>query len=126
MLEEKIRDVFADMVVLKNPERAEFFKNLSLPSYMRDWLVMKFSDEDGEKNTYLITNKDGQYTIQRYQETRVMDTYAAPSKKHPVTTDANGCVEVEAFKGEYKLGADGKEAAAKLTDNEKLSVTLGS
>ena len=47
MLEEKIRDVFADMVVLKNPERAEFFKNLSLPSYMRDWLVMKFSDEDG-------------------------------------------------------------------------------
>ena len=49
-----------------------------------------FSDEDGEKNTYLIINKDGQYTIQRYQETRVMDTYAAPSKKHPVGTDANG------------------------------------
>lgn len=47
MLEDKIRDVFADMVVLKNPERAEFFKNLSLPSYMRDWLVMKFSDEAG-------------------------------------------------------------------------------
>ena len=47
MLENKIRDIFADMVVLKNPERAEFFKNLSLPSYMRDWLVMKFSDNDG-------------------------------------------------------------------------------
>lgn len=47
MLEDKMRDVFADMVVLKNPERAEFFKNLSLPSYMRDWLVMKFSDENG-------------------------------------------------------------------------------
>ena len=48
MLEDKIRDVFGDMVVLKNPERAEFFKNLSLPSYMRDWLVMKFSNENGE------------------------------------------------------------------------------
>ena len=47
MLEDKIREVFADMVVLKNPERAEFFANLSLPSYMRDWLVMKFSDDDG-------------------------------------------------------------------------------
>lgn len=47
MLEDKIRDVFEDMVVLKNPERSEFFKNLSLPSYMRDWLVMKFSDDDG-------------------------------------------------------------------------------
>lgn len=47
MLKEKIRDVFADMVVLKSPKRADFFKNLSLPSYMRDWLVMKFSDKDG-------------------------------------------------------------------------------
>lgn len=48
MLEEKIRDVFADVVVLKNPKRSEYFSKLSIPSYMRDWLVMKFSDEDGE------------------------------------------------------------------------------
>ena len=34
MLEDKVRDVFSDMVVLKNPERTEFFSNLSLPSYM--------------------------------------------------------------------------------------------
>lgn len=47
MLEEKIKDVFADMVVLKDPKRTEFFSNLSLPSYMRDWLVMKFSDSEG-------------------------------------------------------------------------------
>ena len=48
MLEDKIREVFADMVVLKDPQRSEYFSNLSIPSYMRDWLVMKFSDEDGE------------------------------------------------------------------------------
>ena len=47
MLEDKIRDVFADMVVLKDPQRSEYFSNLSIPSYMRDWLVMKFSDENG-------------------------------------------------------------------------------
>ncbi len=44
----KIKDVFPDMVVLKNPKRTQFFSDLSLPSYMRDWLVMKFSDENGE------------------------------------------------------------------------------
>lgn len=48
MLEEKIKNVFADMVVLKDPQRSEYFSNLSMPSYMRDWLVMKFSDDDGE------------------------------------------------------------------------------
>ena len=47
MLEDKIRDVFSDMVVLKDPKRSEYFSKLSIPSYMRDWLVMKFSDEDG-------------------------------------------------------------------------------
>jgi len=47
MLEDKVREVFADMVVLKDPQRSEYFSNLSMPSYMRDWLVMKFSDEDG-------------------------------------------------------------------------------
>ena len=47
MLEEKVKQVFSDMVVLKEPKRSEFFSNLSLPSYMRDWLVMKFSDNQG-------------------------------------------------------------------------------
>jgi ATP-dependent Lon protease len=44
---DKIKEVFAEMAVLKNPERTKFFSDLSLPSYMRDWLVMKFSDESG-------------------------------------------------------------------------------
>lgn len=44
---DKIKEIFAEMVVLKNPERTKFFADLSLPSYMRDWLVMKFSDENG-------------------------------------------------------------------------------
>lgn len=47
MLENKIREVFADMVVLKDPKRSGFFSKLSIPSYMRDRLVMRFSDEDG-------------------------------------------------------------------------------
>ena len=47
MLEDKIREVFADMVVLKDPQRSQYFSNLSIPSYMRDWLVMKFSDNQG-------------------------------------------------------------------------------
>lgn len=47
MNEEKVREVFADMIVLKDPQRSEYFSDLSIPSYMRDWLVMKFSDDNG-------------------------------------------------------------------------------
>ena len=49
-----------------------------------------FPDEDGTEIEYIIENKNGQLTFKRYQETRVIDTYARPSAAHPVGTDANG------------------------------------
>ena len=55
-MEDKLRDIFADMVVLKNPQRAGFFKDLKMPSFMRDWIVMKFSDEDGDVDQERVTN----------------------------------------------------------------------
>ena len=56
MSEEKLREAFADMVVLKNPQRAGFFKDLKMPSFMRDWIVMKFSDDEGNVDQDRITN----------------------------------------------------------------------
>lgn len=50
----------------------------------------EWTDGNGETDTYLLSQKNGQYLIQRYQETRVIDTYAAPSREHWCGTDANG------------------------------------
>lgn len=56
MEEEKLREVFADMVVFKNPQRTGFFKDLKMPSFMRDWVVMKFSDDDGSIDQERVQN----------------------------------------------------------------------
>ena len=56
MRDNKVREIFPDMVVLKNPQRTEFFSNLSLPSYMRDWLVMKFSDDNGDTDIERVSS----------------------------------------------------------------------
>ncbi len=50
----------------------------------------EFAEEGEEELTYFITNKEGQYTIAKYQETTVINTYEAPSKAHWCGTDANG------------------------------------
>ncbi len=55
-MEDKLREAFADMIVLKNPQRAGFFKDLNLPSFMRDWVVMKFSDDDGNIDQTRVQN----------------------------------------------------------------------
>mgnify|MGYP001865200590 FL=1 len=44
---EKLRDNFDEMVVFKDLKKTNFFSALSLPAFMRDWLLRKFEDEDG-------------------------------------------------------------------------------
>lgn len=51
MSEEKLRECFEDMVVYKNLKQSNFFSALSLPSFLRDWLLRKFEDEDGNYDT---------------------------------------------------------------------------
>lgn len=50
-MEDKLRNCFDEMVVYKDLKKNNFFSTLSLPSFMRDWLLKKFQDEDGEYNT---------------------------------------------------------------------------
>ena len=60
-MEEKLKESFADMIVLKNPQRAGFFKELKMPSFMRDWVVMKFSDDDGNIDQERVQNYISRY-----------------------------------------------------------------
>lgn len=45
---EKLREYFDEMVVYKDLKKSNFFSALSLPSFLRDWLLKKFEDEDGK------------------------------------------------------------------------------
>jgi len=44
---EKLRNCFDEMVVYKDLKKSNFFSTISLPSFMRDWLLKRFADEDG-------------------------------------------------------------------------------
>ena len=45
---DKLRDCFDEMVVYKDLKKTNFFSALSLPAFMRDWLLRKFEDEEGD------------------------------------------------------------------------------
>ena len=47
-LEKKQKKFFGEMLVYKSADNAKFFSALNLPSFMRDWLVMRFSDDEGK------------------------------------------------------------------------------
>ena len=47
-MENKLKKIFSDMIVFKDLKNSNFFSALSLPSFMRDWLLRRFEDEDGK------------------------------------------------------------------------------
>ncbi len=51
MLADKLRNCFDEMVVYKDLKKSNFFNALSLPSFMRDWILKKFEDEEGKFDT---------------------------------------------------------------------------
>ena len=53
---EKLRDNFDEMVVYKDLKKTNFFTALSLPALMRDWLLRKFEDEDGQFDQDELSN----------------------------------------------------------------------
>jgi len=44
---DKLKNFFDEMVVYKDLKKNNFFSALSLPSFMRDWLLKKFENENG-------------------------------------------------------------------------------
>lgn len=46
-MEDKLRECFDGMVVYKDLKKSSFFSSLGLPSFLRDWVLRKFEDDDG-------------------------------------------------------------------------------
>ena len=51
-LDEKIKNSFPDESVYKIPERYSVFSGRNLPSFIKDWLIRKYTDEKGDLDTY--------------------------------------------------------------------------
>lgn len=47
MEDDKLKQYFGEMVVYKDLKKNNFFSSLSLPSFLRDWMLKEFQHEDG-------------------------------------------------------------------------------
>ncbi len=48
---EKLKDNFDEMVVYKDLKKSNFISSFKLPSFMRDWVLNRFQDEEGNIDT---------------------------------------------------------------------------
>lgn len=47
-LDKKIREIFPEESIYKNPTRYNMFAGVGLPSFIKDWLIKRYSNEDEE------------------------------------------------------------------------------
>ena len=55
-MENKLKNIFGDMLVYKSPSNAKIFSARNLPSFMRDWLMMRFADAEGNLDTAEVSD----------------------------------------------------------------------
>lgn len=55
-MKEKLKQCFEDMVVFKDLKESNCFKDLKLPSFLRDWLLKMFEDEEGKFDVEEMTD----------------------------------------------------------------------
>lgn len=49
-MENKLRECFDEMVVYKDLKKSNFLSSLGLPSFLRDWVLKRFEDDEGQYN----------------------------------------------------------------------------
>ena len=69
----KLRNVFSGMLVFKSINGNKFFSALGIPSFLRDWLIMRFADENG-KIDYDEINEFIRKTIPRREQWELLKT----------------------------------------------------
>lgn len=80
-LQEKLRDCFDEMVVFKDLRKTNFFATLSLPAFMRDWLLKKFENEEGEFNKDELVRFVKKYIPRKDDWTAIMNRIVVENER---------------------------------------------
>lgn len=77
-MEDKLKNVFGNMLVYKSPSNAKIFSVRNLPSFMRDWLVIRFADSEGKIDTTEVSD----YIDKTITKTEQWDSYMIDLLSH--------------------------------------------
>jgi len=122
-LDKKLAELFPNESVLKNPENYSAFSGRALPSFIRDWLVKRYANEDG--------HVDG-FGLARFLQDHIPDKETSQTIKGQLTKGEDVqllmrmVIDVDVKTGNYRLaipdlGVKSNEASVNksLTDQHR-------
>ena len=95
---EKLRECFSEMVVYKDLKNRNFLSSLSLPSFLRDWLLKKFCDDEGNFDIEEITGFVHTYLPRKEEWISIKNRIVFENERVQILTKI--CVDIDIKTGE--------------------------
>lgn len=100
---DKVRTIFADMVVYKNPRNSNLFQSLNIPSFLRDWLVMKFAGEEGKVDAEEVQAYVSRYIPRQRDWERLKSEMVNEGKRVRFLAKVQVTIDVQSGEGLFQL-----------------------
>lgn len=115
---DRVRAIFSEMVVYKSPRNSSFFQSLNIPSYLRDWLLMKFAGEEGKVDVEEIQAFVSRYIPQRKDWERLKAEMVKEGRRVRFLAKVQVTIDVQSGEGLFQLpdfGFPRKKYEARIT-----------
>ena len=102
-MEEKLREVFEEMAVYKDLKTSNFLKTLGLPSFLRDWLLRKFEDDDGQFDIVELQEFVRTYLPRQDEWTKIKDMIMFENERVSILTKIIVSIDIKSQAVTFEL-----------------------
>lgn len=126
-MNEKLRYYFSDMIVYKDLKKSNTFATLPLPAFMRDWLLQRFSDADGELDVERVKDFVSRRLPHRDEWNRIKDKLVNQGEHVEILAKARVNINVSTSETTFELpdyDLKSSETTIEPCDWEKFNESL--
>lgn len=102
-MEEKLREVFEEMAVYKDLKTSNFLKTLGLPSFLRDWLLRKFEDDEGQFDIAELQEFVRTYLPRQDEWTKIKDMIMFENERVSILTKIIVSIDIKSQAVTFEL-----------------------
>ncbi len=100
---DKLKEYFDEMIVNKNQKENSSIADLNLPSFMRDWVVKQFEDEDGHVNPDELREYVHTYIPDKDQWVSIKDRIVKDGEEVKILTKIAADISIDTGEVSFEL-----------------------
>lgn len=100
---DKLRECFDEMVVYKDLKKNNIFKALKLPSFLRDWVLKKFEDDEGNFDAEEMSNFINTYMPRKEEWLQIKNRIVVENERVKILTKISIDIEIKTEEVSFSL-----------------------